>query len=107
MKVAVIAFTSLKCFFRSTCALVALSAINALAGGCAATRISLHLTEIPTFFEPPEPQTNSLDVDDVVGSRVYDIGFNYICSFFVTIDTAVHVSLCSSRSPVCRFGHFQ
>jgi hypothetical protein len=56
--------------FGSTCALVALSAINSLVGGCAATRHSLHLTEIPTFFDPPSPQSHSLDMDDVVGSRV-------------------------------------
>jgi hypothetical protein len=63
-------------FFCSTCALVALSAINSLVGGCAATLHALHLTDVPKFFDPPAPQSNSLDMDDVVGSRVYGLRFD-------------------------------
>ncbi len=59
----------------STCALVALAAVNALVGGCAATRHALRLTELPEFFERPPPQSNSLDMDDIVGSCVYDMCF--------------------------------
>jgi hypothetical protein len=58
---------------HSTCALVALSATNALVGGCAAARHALHLTEVPGFFDRPAPEPFSLDMDDVIGSRVYVI----------------------------------
>lgn len=62
----------------STCALVALAAVNALVGGCAATRYALRFTEVPEFFERPAPHPNSLDIDDIVGHRVYVVAFTLL-----------------------------
>ena len=64
---------------------MALAAVNALVGGCAATRYALRFTDVPEFFERPVPQPNSLDIDDIVGHRVYDeLRSIYSVAFAVT-----------------------